>query len=73
MTLNDLGTVMEHRLPIKIALMNDGRQQMVIPGPWLRPRRSAVLSHSFPDTGWVEAFMRLGIGSSWVRVDHELL
>jgi len=29
MTLNDLGTVKEHQLPIKIALMNDGRQQMV--------------------------------------------
>ena len=29
MTLNDLGTVMEHKLPIRIALMNDGRQQMV--------------------------------------------
>jgi len=29
MTLNDLGTVMEHQLPIKIAIMNDHRQQMV--------------------------------------------
>lgn len=29
MTLNDLGTVKEHNLPIKIAIMNDGRQQMV--------------------------------------------
>jgi acetolactate synthase-1/2/3 large subunit len=29
MTLNDLGTVKEHKLPIKIALMNDGRQHMV--------------------------------------------
>jgi acetolactate synthase-1/2/3 large subunit len=29
MTLNDLGTVMEHQLPIRVALMNDGRQQMV--------------------------------------------
>ena len=29
MTLNDLGTVMEHQLPVRIALMNDGRQQMV--------------------------------------------
>jgi len=29
MTLNDLGTVKEHQLPIKMAIMNDGRQQMV--------------------------------------------
>ena len=29
MTLNDLGTLREHQLPIKIALMNDNRQQMV--------------------------------------------
>ena len=29
MTLNDLGTVKEHQLPIKIAIMNDHRQQMV--------------------------------------------
>jgi len=29
MTLNDLGTVMEHNLPIKMAIMNDGKQQMV--------------------------------------------
>jgi len=29
MTLNDLGTIKEHQLPIKIALMNDHRQQMV--------------------------------------------
>jgi len=29
MTLNDLGTVMEHQLPIKMAIMNDKRQQMV--------------------------------------------
>jgi acetolactate synthase-1/2/3 large subunit len=29
MTLNDLGTIKEHQLPIKIALMNDNRQQMV--------------------------------------------
>jgi len=29
MTLNDLGTVVEHQLPIKMAIMNDGRQQMV--------------------------------------------
>eukprot|EP00316_Scyphosphaera_apsteinii_P023092 CAMPEP_0119298682 /NCGR_PEP_ID=MMETSP1333-20130426/847_1 /TAXON_ID=418940 /ORGANISM="Scyphosphaera apsteinii, Strain RCC1455" /LENGTH=590 /DNA_ID=CAMNT_0007299853 /DNA_START=139 /DNA_END=1911 /DNA_ORIENTATION=- len=29
MTLNDLGTVIEHQLPIKMAVMNDGRQQMV--------------------------------------------
>ena len=29
MTLNDLGTVREHQLPIKIAIMNDNRQQMV--------------------------------------------
>jgi len=29
MTLNDLGTVMEHNLPIKMAIMNDNRQQMV--------------------------------------------
>merc|ERR1711918_289826 len=29
MGLNDLGTVMEHNLPIKIAIMNDSRQQMV--------------------------------------------
>jgi len=29
MTLNDLGTIKEHQLPIKIAIMNDHRQQMV--------------------------------------------
>ena len=29
MTLNDLGTVKEHQLPIKMAIMNDGAQQMV--------------------------------------------
>lgn len=29
MTLNDLGTVAEHKLPIKIFILNDGRQQMV--------------------------------------------
>ena len=29
MTLNDLGTVKEHNLPLKMAIMNDGRQQMV--------------------------------------------
>jgi len=29
MTLNDLGTVMELQLPIKILIMNDARQQMV--------------------------------------------
>ena len=29
MTLNDLGTIMELQLPIRIALMNDERQQMV--------------------------------------------
>jgi len=29
MTLNDLGTVLEHQLPIKIFIMNDARQQMV--------------------------------------------
>jgi len=29
MTLNDLGTVKEHQLPIKMAIMNDGKQQMV--------------------------------------------
>merc|ERR1719313_1710157 len=29
MTLNDLGTVKEHQLPIKMAIMNDNRQQMV--------------------------------------------
>jgi len=30
MTLNDLGTVVENKLPIKIAIMNDFRQQMVV-------------------------------------------
>jgi len=30
MTLNDLGTVVENQLPIKIAIMNDFRQQMVV-------------------------------------------
>jgi len=30
MTLNDLGTVIENKLPIKIAIMNDFRQQMVV-------------------------------------------
>lgn len=30
MTLNDLGTVVENNLPIKIAIMNDFRQQMVV-------------------------------------------
>jgi acetolactate synthase-1/2/3 large subunit len=29
MTLNDLGTIKEHQLPIKIAIMNDSKQQMV--------------------------------------------
>jgi len=29
MTLNDLGTIKEHQLPVKIAIMNDHRQQMV--------------------------------------------
>lgn len=29
MTLNDLGTVAEHKLPIKMFILNDGRQQMV--------------------------------------------
>jgi len=29
MTSNDLGTVKEHQLPLKMAIMNDGRQQMV--------------------------------------------
>ena len=29
MTLNDLGTIAEYNLPIKIFIMNDGRQQMV--------------------------------------------
>ncbi|KAL1511790.1 hypothetical protein AB1Y20_005076 [Prymnesium parvum] len=29
MTSNDLGTVKEHQLPIKMAIMNDSRQQMV--------------------------------------------
>jgi len=29
MTLHDLGTVKEHQLPIKMAIMNDGAQQMV--------------------------------------------
>lgn len=29
MTLNDLGTVAQHNLPIKICIMNDGKQQMV--------------------------------------------
>ena len=29
MSLNDLATIREHNLPIKIFLMNDGRQQMV--------------------------------------------
>ena len=37
-TLNDLGTVMEHQLPIKMAIMNDKRQQMVRVrvGVWVR-------------------------------------
>jgi len=30
MTLNDLGTVVENQLPIKMAIMNDFRQQMVV-------------------------------------------
>lgn len=30
MTLNDLGTVMEHQLPVRIALMNDGRKLTLI-------------------------------------------
>ena len=30
MTLNDLGTIVENKLPIKIAIMNDFRQQMVV-------------------------------------------
>jgi len=30
MTLNDLGTVKEHQLPIKMAIMNDHKQQMVL-------------------------------------------
>ena len=29
MTLNDLGTIKEHQLPLKMAIMNDNRQQMV--------------------------------------------
>jgi len=29
MTLNDLGTIKEHQLPVKMAIMNDHRQQMV--------------------------------------------
>merc|ERR1711871_1513603 len=29
MTLNDLGTVEQYGLPVKIVLMNDGEQQMV--------------------------------------------
>lgn len=29
MTLNDLGTVAEHGLPLKMFILNDGRQQMV--------------------------------------------
>ena len=29
MTLNDLGTIKEHQLPVKIAIMNDHSQQMV--------------------------------------------
>ena len=28
MTLNDLGTIKEHQLPIKMAIMNDGAQQV---------------------------------------------
>ena len=70
MTLNDLGTVMEHRLPIKIALMNDGRQQMVTPGP-----RAPAECRFEP------YFARHGLGGGiheighrfFMRVDHELL
>merc|ERR1719359_630885 len=29
MTSNDLGTMAEHNIPVKIAIMNDGSQQMV--------------------------------------------
>eukprot|EP00962_Isochrysis_galbana_P041744 scaffold15398_cov97-Isochrysis_galbana.AAC.3 len=36
MTLNDLGTVKEHQLPIKMAIMNDGAQQ-VGPAPAFTP------------------------------------
>ena len=30
MTLNDLGTVLENQLPLKMAIMNDHKQQMVV-------------------------------------------
>ena len=32
MTLNDLGTVLENQLPLKMAIMNDHKQQMVVMG-----------------------------------------
>jgi len=68
MTLNDLGTVMEHQLPIKMAIMNDKRQQMV--HVWQRlffEGRLVATDNTNPDFNVLAA----AYGMKSVRCDNE--
>jgi len=68
MTLNDLGTVLEHQLPIKMAIMNDKRQQMV--HVWQKlffGGRCVATDNTNPDFG----LLAHAYGIKSVRCDHE--
>jgi acetolactate synthase-1/2/3 large subunit len=71
MTLNDLGTMMEYNLPVKIAIMNDGRQQMV--HVWQKlffDGRMVATDNVNPD--YVALAKAYGFQSECVRTQDEL-
>ena len=67
MTLNDLGTVLENQLPLKMAIMNDHKQQMVV--VWQKlffDGRTVATNNVNPD--FVALAQAYGIGA--FKCDH---